>query len=96
MDTKSSTNLEVRSSSNASDHKAVGGYAGTPATKQQVLNPQEIAYATFEKAWKAGYLNPHEGDASGRYFNIGMAYSNECKVNSDYYAVREGRYIRHT
>lgn len=88
----SSTNLENVSS--AAGHKRLGAYPGKVTTPVQVLNPMQPGYVAFEDAWKKGKLNPHEGDAGGRYFNISMAYSNTCHYDSDYYKVRAGRYIR--
>ena len=92
--TSSTTNPETDSSA-ASGHKSSATAPGSLSTPVQVLNPAFGPYAAFERAWKAGDLNPGEGTANGRYFSISKAYSNECQYNSDYYAVRAGRYIRH-
>lgn len=91
--TTSTTNLETKSSA-ASGNSTIGALPGKPTTPVQVLNPQFPAYANFEAAWKAGNLHPYEGAAVGRYFGIGKAYDNSCQYNSDYYAIRSGRYIR--
>ena len=94
MDNRSSTNSDHSGNSNASGHKTIGVLPKS-TTRMQVLDPQQEAYAIFEDAWKKGKLNPHEGDAQGRYFTIDNAYSNLCHYNSNYYAIRDGRYIRH-
>jgi|APCry1669189000_1035189.scaffolds.fasta_scaffold54763_2 hypothetical protein len=88
----SSTNLETPSS--ASGHRLMAAYPGKVQTSTQVLNPSQPAYKAAEAAWAKGKLNPHEGDAVGKYFNLGMAYSNSCHYGSDYYTVRDGRYVR--
>jgi hypothetical protein len=92
MSNRSATNLDP-TSTNASSHKRSVDTPGKVTTPVQVLNPQFAAYAAFEKAWKAGDLNPNEGMASGRYFGLDMAYSNLCEYNSNYYKVRSGRKV---
>jgi hypothetical protein len=91
----SPTNLETTSgSSTASGHSSLSQYSGKLTTPVQVLNPAFKPTADVDSVHRKGDLHPMEATANGRYFSIASAYSNECKVNSDYYAVRAGRYIR--
>lgn len=65
------------------------GYADLPNVPQRVLNPNQAAMSTFNKAWGNGLLNPNQNTVGGRYNTIDSAYLNVCTISSNYYTMRK-------
>jgi hypothetical protein len=59
-----------------------------------VLNPRQAAYAQFERDFRRGEMNPNQNmPGLGRYYTISTGYSDQCSLNSPYYAVRKNGVI---